>query len=300
MDDDYPDPRRDVDRADYGDRHDVDADIGEITKRLGDPDRIYETNPSSVAWRFCLGLAIVLAVAALHYAVWTGHIPWPRWRHFKLIIILVMGMFVAPGVGLYLIGFAIRGRKMWVLDYPTGLFVWHRGAVGACPWDEIRAIQIAGLPDKAVLVRQTGSDGLPECFWFDLAKSARRVFGTSITMTRADGEQVEVSSILKDFAPLGERIQQETFRQLFPTHWAMFQDAQTLSFGAVEVGPGGITVGKDTLRWPEVDVLERVSDKLEVKQVEKKKAWKKVDLNEIVNLHVLMGVVQARREADIV
>ena len=297
MDDDYPD-RRDFDRADYGDRHDVDADIGEITKRLGDPLGIHQTNPSSVAWRFCLGLALVLGSAAFHYLVWSGEIPWPKWKHFKLIVIMVAVMFVGPSVGLYLIGFAIRGRKMWVLDYPTGLFVWHRGAVAACPWDELRAIQIHGLPEKAVLVRQTGPDGLPECCWFDLAKSARRVFGTSITMTRTDGEQVEVSSILRDFAPLGERIQQESFRQLFPPHWALFLDAQVLSFGAVDVGPGGITVGKHTLRWPEVDVLERVSDKLEVKQVGKKKAWKKVDLDEIINLHVLMGVVQAKREGE--
>ncbi|HVK10465.1 MAG TPA: DUF6585 family protein [Gemmataceae bacterium] len=297
MDDDYPD-RRDIDATESGGRHDVDADIGEITRRLGDPLRIYETNPASVAWRFSLGLAMVLAGAALNYLVWTGEVPWPKWRHFKLILLLIAGMVAAPGAGLYLIYFAVRGRKMWVLDYPTGLFVWHRGAVAACPWDEIRAVQLSGLPDKAVLVRQTDADGLPECLWFDLAKSAKKLFGTSITITRSDGEQVDVSSILGDFAALGERIQQETFRHLFPRHWASFQDMQTLSFGAVEVGPGGISVGKDTLRWPEVDALERVSDKLEVKQVGKKKAWKKVDLNEVVNLHVLMGVVQAKREGE--
>ena len=71
-----------------------------------------------------------------------------------------------------------------------------------------------------------------------------------------------------------------------------------MSFGAVDVGPGGITLRKETLRWSEVDVLERVSDKLEIKQVGKKKAWKKADLNEIVNLHVLMGIVQAKRDGE--
>lgn len=285
MDDDYTDRRRDVE-----------TDLGEITSRLGEPVATYRTNATSVAWRFGLGLAIVLGVAVLHWLVWSGEIPWPKWRHFKLILILLAGLFVAPGLGLYLIGFAVRGRKMWVLDYPTGLFVWHRGAVVACPWDEVRAVQITGLPDKAFLNRPVGPDGLPEVVWFDLAKSGKRVFGTSITLTRADGEQVEVSSILSDFPALGERVQRETFRQLFPTYWALFRDAQQLSFGPVGVGPGGITVGKHTLRWPEVEGLERVSDKVEVKQVGKKKAWAKADLNEVVNLHVLMGIVQARRD----
>ena len=37
------------------------------------------------------------------------------------------------------------------------------------------------------------------------------------------------------------------------------------------------------------------SDKLEIKQKGKKKAWAKCELNEIVNLHVLMGLSAVMR-----
>jgi hypothetical protein len=199
-------------------------------------------------------------------------------------------MFVGPGVGLYLIYFAVRGLKMWVLTYPTGLFVWHRGRVLAFPWDEVQAVQIAGLPDKAVLTRE------PNAVWYDLTRSGRRVFGTTLTLTRADGEQVGLPSTLGDFPALGRRVQEETYRRLFPAAWADVQAGQAVAFGPVVCSLGGVTVAKDTLPWAEVDSLERAQDKLEVKKAgKKKKAWTKVDLNDLVNPHVLMGVAAAAR-----
>ncbi len=269
---------------------DIDADLTEITSRLGEPLAVHRTNPTSVAWRFIVGVIIVLAVAVFHYLVWTGEIPWPAWRHIKLLILMLAGLFVVPGIGLYLIGFAVAGRRMWVLDYPTGLFLWHRGRVVALPWDEIVLVQITGLPDKAKLNRP---DSLDEV-WYDLKKSGGKLFGTAINLGRADGEMVGVSSILTDFSDLGERIQRETFRRLFPKLYAQYRAGDMLSFGPVLIHTGGITVGKDTRRWSEIATVERVGDKLAIKIEGKKKPWKRVELNEVMNLHVLMGIVSAR------
>jgi hypothetical protein len=283
MDEDYAKPR------------DVDADLVEITSRLGEPDAMHRTNVRGVVWRFVLGVLIVLLAAGLHYLMWSEQVPWPRARHWKLWAILLVGMFIGPGVGLYLIAFAVRGLKLWVLTYPTGLFIWHRGRVVAYPWDEIGAITLAGLPDKAVLNRPPGPDGRPETVWYDLAKSGRKVFGTTITLTRADGEQVHLPSTLDDFPGLGRRVQEETYSRLFPARWADLREGLTLDFGPVTCDAGGITVGKETLPWAEVDSLERASDKLEIKKVGKKKAWGKIELSEISNLHVLMGIAAAAR-----
>jgi hypothetical protein len=277
MDDEFDKPR------------DVETDLVEITNRLGEPDSTHRTSTSSVAWRFALGVLIVIVAAVLHYLTWTETIPWPKARHWKLWALLLAGMFVGPTVGAYLIYFAIRGLKMWVLSYPTGLFVWHRGRVLAFPWDEIRAVQIAGLPDKAVVHRE--SDAVS----YDLARSGRRVFGTTITLTRADGEQINLPSTLGDFPGLGRRIQEETYRRLFPVLWADFEAGQPVAFGSIVCTLAGLTVGKDTLPWAQVGALERAQDKLEVKRVEKKKTWRRVDLNDLVNPHVLMGVADAAR-----
>lgn len=269
---------------------DEETDLVEITSRLGEPDSTHRTSTASVVWRFVLGVVIVIAAAVLNYLMWSDTVPWPRARHWKLWILLLAGMFLAPGVGIYLITFAVRGLKMWVLTYPNGLFVWHRGRVTAFPWDEVQAVQIAGLPDKAVIQRDA------DAVHYDLSRSGRRVFGTTITLTRADGEQVILPSTLGDYAELGRRVQLETYRRLFPPMWADFEAGRALEFGPVVVSIGGVTIGKDTLPWAEVDALERASDKLEIKKVgKKKKAWTKVDLNDLVNPHVLMGVAAAAR-----
>jgi hypothetical protein len=277
MDEDYTRPR------------DVDTDLVEITTRLGEPDSTHRTHTASVIWRFLLGVLIVVAAATLHYLMWSGNIPWPNARHWKVWIILLGGMFAAPGVGFYLITFAVRGLKLWVLTYPTGLFIWHRGRVVAVPWDEIQAVQFGGLPDKAMIHRD------PDAVWYDLSRAGRRVFGTTITLTRTDGEQVGLPSTLADFADLGRRVQEETYRRLFPAAWEEFKAFRAVSFGPVTCSTGGLTVGKDTLPWTEVAALERVQDKLEVKKVGKKKAWAKADFNELVNPHVLMGLAAAAR-----
>jgi len=279
MDDDFDKPR------------DVETDLVEITSRLGEPDSTHRTSTSSVVWRFALGVVIVIGAATLHYLMWTETVPWPRARHWKLWIILLAAMFVGPGIGLYLISFAVRGLKMWVLAYPTGLFVWHRGRVLAFPWDEVRAVQITGLPEKAVLRRE------PDAVSYDLARSGRRVFGTTITLTRADGEQVSLPSTLGNFDDLGRRVQEETYRRLFPILWADLQGGRFVTFGPVTCGPAGVTVGKDTLPCAEVGAFERAQDKLEIKRAGKKKPWRRVDLNDLINPHVLMGLADAARPA---
>ena len=250
----------------YATPRDLDTDLAEITSRLGEPDAIHRTNRNSVIWRFVIGVLIVLAAAGLHYVMWTGQVPWPRARMWKLWILTIAAMFIGPGVGLYLIRFAVRSLKLWTLVYPNGLFVWHRGSVLAFPWDEIRAVQITGLPDKAAMQKTMGSGDLPAAVWYDLEKSRRRIFGTTITLTRTDGEQVSLYSTLDDFQTLGERVQKETFRRLFPQFWADLMDGAKLEFGPVTCDHDVVTVGKKSLPWAEVDTVARASDKLEIKR----------------------------------
>jgi hypothetical protein len=185
--------------------------------------------------------------------------------------------------------------KMWVLAYPTGLFVWHRGHVVAFAWDDIRAVQVSGVPAKAELRRTSDNDQLPNAVWFDLARSGRRVLGTSLTLTRGDGEQVVLSSILGDFPELGRRVQQETFRRLFPRSWSDLREGLPLSFGQIACDARGIVVGNQKLTWSSLESLARNADKIEIRRSGKKKAWAKCDLAEVINPHVLTAIVDAVR-----
>ena len=44
------------------------------------------------------------------------------------------------------------------------------------------------------------------------------------------------------------------------------QAGQPVVFGPLTCSLAGVTVGKETLPWPEVDALERAQDKLEMKE----------------------------------
>jgi hypothetical protein len=275
----------------YGKPRDVDTDLAEITSRLGEPLATYRTNTRKVAWRFTLGVILLIIAAAAHYVFWSGEVPWPRQAHaWKFILIVLIG---SPAAGSYLVYFAVRGMKLWVLEYPTGLFVWHRGRVLAFPWDEVRTIQFRGLPVKSATNRTD------DTVWFDLERSGRRLFGTTLWLTRADGEQVAISSTLDGFPDLGRNTQEETYRRLFPEQLAAVRDGQTIAFGPIKCDENRITVGKHSLPWKEFGEIIRAGDKLEIKRAgKKKKRFSVCALHLVTNPHVLIGVTDAAQSRE--
>lgn len=275
----------------YGKPRDVDSDLAEITSRLGEPLATYRTNMRRVAWRLTLGIVLLIIAAAAHYVVWSGEVRLPRHAHaWKFIIILLVG---SPAAGSYLVYFAVRGMKLWVLEYPSGLFVWHRGRVLAFPWDEIRAIQFRGLSAKSTIKRTD------DTVWFDLERGGGRVFGTTLWLTRTDGEQVAMTSTLDGFPDLCQHIQEETYRRLFPEQLAALRDGQSITFGAIKCDEMGITVGRHSLPWKDFGEIVRHGDKLEIKRAgKKKKRFSVCALQLVVNPHVLLGIVDASRSTE--
>ena len=166
----------------------------------------------------------------------------------------------------------------------------------AFPWDEIRAVQISGLPDKAILNRPPGRTAA-EPFGTTWISSRRHVFGTTITLTRADGEQIVAPLDARRLPGPGSARPGRDLPPALPGQVGGVSGSSHAGVWAASLRSGGINVGKKRLPWAEVDALVRVSDKLEVRQVEKKRVWAKCDLNEIVNLHVLMGIAAAARLA---
>jgi hypothetical protein len=271
----------------YGTPRDVDTDLAEITSRLGEPLATYRTNARRTAWRLTVGVLLLIVGAASHYAVWSGEVPLPRHAHLWKIIAL--GLIGAPTAGSYLIYFAVRGLKLWVLEYPTGLFIWHRGRVLGFPWDEMQVVQFRGLSIKSVLNRTD------DTVWFGLDRSERRLFGTTLKLTRVDGEQVSIPSTLDDFPNLGRHIQEETYRRLFPEHLAALRNGQTVAFGPITCNQDGITVGRQSLSWRQVGDVVREADRIQIRRVGKKKPWSAPSVNTVANPHVLIGIVDASR-----
>lgn len=269
---------------------DLNADLVEITTRLGEPDAVYQSNSRSMLWRFLIGVLLVVVAAVIHYLVWTGGMPAFKIRHFKLWLLLILGMFVGPGAGLYLIFFAVRGLKMAVLEYPSGLFVWHRGVVVALPWNEIQQVTFKGLPAASTF--ETTATTQPTTGHFDLQRSTRRLFGTTLTLTREDGNEVALSSILNGFPTLGEQVQRRTFEVLFPEVWERFTANEGVAFGPFLCQPQELTYGNATIPWSELASVERVAEKLVFQLKPKGKVWNKCDIDKVPNLHLFLALAR--------
>ena len=290
--DDSPDPAA----------RDIVADLAEITARLGEPDAMYHTNQGGVVWRVVVGILMVVGSAVFHYLFWTGRIPWPAAQHLKLWAFIVIAGVVGPGGGLALINFAVRGMKMWALTYPAGLFVWHRGRVVALPWGDISAVQFGGLPPKAAYSQLKASDASPVVGWYDMGKSGGRLFGWSLTLERADGEEVTLSSVLEAFPALAERVQKEMFLRLFPVLWDRLRAGETVEITPLTISLSGLTFDHKELPWADADRIDRAGEELHIFQNGRKRPWKKIRLTVTKNLHVLTGLAdammrQARRPA---
>ena len=270
--------------------------LEEITARLGEPLALHQTQRSGVIIRFLLGVFIVLAVAGLHYLVWSGEIPLGKIRNVKAWLLMIVAGLIGPGTGLYLITFAVRGMNMTVLAYPSGLFIWQRGRVVAFPWSEVDSVQLTGVPKKVKLEQGNATNGKPVWF-FDLSASRWRLFGSTLIIRRADGETLALHSTLRDFADLARLIQTETYGQLRQQARGNGQepsqsDESDIDCGICTFNEQGILKDAKLLSWRDYARYELNGTELAIYSVQSKKAWLKTGLDQLSNPHVLLGILQ--------
>jgi hypothetical protein len=275
-------------------RGDIQTDLETIIRQLGEPLATHEIRGSSVAWRVTLGTIIVLASIVFHIAFWTEWIPWPKGaKAIKIWIFVIVGGIGIPAYGVYLVNFALKSAKQWVLVYGTGLFVWHKGEVIALPWDELAGMIIEGLPEKSTFDQVDDANGIPESAAYDLSKSAGRLTATVLKLVRLDGSVVDVPSLLTGFADLSRTIQVEVFRRIFPVHRVLFQNLEPVEYGPVIVNLLGITTDKGVLLWPDFEGVLRKQGNLEFRKKGKWGAWAKVETNLIPNIHILTALCKS-------
>lgn len=272
---------------------DLGSDLEEITRHLGEPEAIYQTNRTRAWWRLTLGSLLVIISLVCHVLFWTGMIPWPAAGQINLWSHLIMVGIAVPMGGMALVSFALGSLRMWVLVYPTGLFVWHRGAVVAFPWEEIDRLYFQGLPAGATFRQRADTQGMPSEAWYDLSKGGGQLMGTTLSVVRRDGVVVKITSVLTGFAELGERIQRETMRQLFPDARARLRQGELLDFNEFKLSRHGLLSGGKFLRTREIDRIDRSKADLRVFSKGKKKPFTTIELLALPNPHLFMAMVEA-------
>jgi len=231
------------------------------TYQLGSFKTMYQptiTNPFAIVGIILggtLGVTILaLILATINYN--NGYID------YRLYIIAI-GMIVSAPIA---IAYLIAYRNLRVYVFTNGLVRAKGGQADVVRWDHVEAV------------------------WQNIF----RVYATTnhtYTVRRGDGATFKFNSILRNIAHLGQTVQQEVTRVLLPGAVAAYNAGTVVPFGTLNVSVQGITHGRETLAWNQVQGVEVKQGKVSVKKAGKSWAWVRLRVSTIPNFFVFMGLV---------
>jgi hypothetical protein len=191
-----------------------------------------------------------------------------RVHHYELLLLGVV--LVLSGVTLVVRAFRNRGLR--VLVFPEGLMRLLKGEVQALCWEEV---------DQVWQKKSTGAH------W------AMRAWRGALTLTvqAADGRRMTFDDSLPRLAELCQMVCRETLPLLWPQARAAYDAGNTLEFGKLRINRQGLSQGKETVPWSEVQKVKINAAQL---LIYKKGKWTHslaVTVSEIPNSHVLLALL---------
>ena len=188
----------------------------------------------------------------------------------EMLVFTIIGLVLAA-VGGYLLFSTLRARDLRAWLFTDGLAYRERGQMRVIRWDEI------GWVWQRITRRYV--NGVP--------------VGTDYryTLQRLDGEKFTLNPRLAKIGELGNHLQQELFRRLFPQAVEAYNSGQELSFGKLSLSRAGISNGKETLPWEQVKGVKLENGQIVVSKQGKWLAWGGTPAHEVPNLFILLEII---------
>lgn len=174
------------------------------------------------------------------------------WLPFAIIFILVSGTILA---------LVYRARKRYIYVCERGLLAIRSKGVEAIRWDEIAVV------------------------WHKVARNKNSVTH-SYSIQRKDGSSFKLGMFLSSNSQLGEIIQEEVARLLFPGVQAAFEQGRPLIFGPLILDRSGLTCREKFLPWNEIERIKFTTDHVSIKARDKFFAWANVRYGDVPNLRL--------------
>jgi len=192
-------------------------------------------------------------------------------HHYDLLLLGVV--LVLSGVTLVVRAFRNRGLR--VLVFPEGLVRLHRGEAQAFCWEEIDQVW------------QKKNEG---------AHWATRAWRGVLTLKvqTADGRRLSFDDSLPRLAELAQILCRETLPFLRPQAEAACEAGNTLHFGKLRMSRQGLSQGKETLPWSDLQKIKVNGVQL---LIYKKGKWThslNCSLADVPNAHVLLALLEQR------
>jgi hypothetical protein len=111
------------------------------------------------------------------------------------------------------------------------------------------------------------------------------------TIQTKDGQQYKFNDTYKNVEALGNLIQDEVARRIFPVVAQAYNAGQTVNFGQLNISKAGINNGKETIAWDEVKDVKLQSGIVTIKKEGKWLNWKNVTVAQTPNIFVFLGMV---------
>ncbi|HEY6539823.1 MAG TPA: DUF6585 family protein [Ktedonobacteraceae bacterium] len=116
------------------------------------------------------------------------------------------------------------------------------------------------------------------------------------TLRREDGYQVKLGNLTKGIAELGPAIAQGITRELVPRAFHAIQAGQTLSFAPFSINQQGISNGRESLPWSQVQAVNVKQGRVTVMRVEMSRAWGTATVAKIPNFLVFIVIAEELRK----
>jgi len=185
------------------------------------------------------------------------------------------GMLCVSAFGLVFIGIGVwwyvsnkRQRDLRVLVFPQGLSYTNRGQTEIIRWDEVDTV------------------------WQDITRNTDTGVTTHVyTVERSDGARFTFKDTLVDVGELGHTIQQESTRCILPRVIEAYNAGETIPFGKISISKDGITKGKETLPWDQIEGVRLSQGVISIEKEGKWLKWSSFRASETPNIFVLAAVV---------
>jgi hypothetical protein len=183
--------------------------------------------------------------------------------------IIASAIFIIGAIACFITVFVWRGARAQLFE--RGFVIARAGKATSARWEDI-----ASVTQRVV---QTRYYGIP--VW------------TSHTynVTLTNGDRLRITDAFGKVGKLGDSIQRMSANVLLPRAIAAYHSGALLPFGALNVSQAGISNGKETLPWSDLNQLLLLNGRVIITRKGKRVRWSATQISKTPNVYVLTALV---------
>lgn len=181
-----------------------------------------------------------------------------------------LGLLFALGGG-YSIWQSRSEQELAIRTFRDGLTHTHKGKTEAMRWDEMTNVTMSLINNKNL-----------------------RAMFYNYTLQSDDGRKITFNyndQAMQNMQQLNDTIQSEITTRQLPKAIAAYNAGNTVNFGRLALSKDGLSNGKETISWSEVEEVKLQNGAVTVRKKEKWLNWSNVTVGSTPNIYVFLHMV---------